>query len=227
MIEHYHHKEHPKTVGRREFWKQIKRTVNGKEVSKNDILAITAAVKKGLLFDKNDNLLDLGCGNAALASYFLNSINLYHGVDFSEYLLEIAQEYFHVAGKTSFQNLDLNESPLSIAKIEHSNKVLIYGAFSYLTVSTVQRLSDYLTSQTQIERMFIGNIPNIKKAKAFYAKRNISQYELLNHKSAIGIWWEPNDLASIFQKNQCSTKISKMPTNFYASEYRFDLIVSR
>ena len=89
------HKEFPKSVGRDEFWKQIKRTVNGKEVSEEDISNIVKQITNHILPNKEDHLLDLGCGNGALASNFFPSIGQYTGVDFSEYLLGVAQEFFN------------------------------------------------------------------------------------------------------------------------------------
>ena len=76
MGKDYIHKQHPKTVGKTEFWKQIKRTVNGKEVSDSDIKKIVCAINDALQLNENDYVLDLGCGNAALASYFLPKIGL-------------------------------------------------------------------------------------------------------------------------------------------------------
>ena len=46
------------------------------------------------LLAPGDHLLDLGCGNAALASRVFDHLARYTGVDFSSYLLEIATEYF-------------------------------------------------------------------------------------------------------------------------------------
>ena len=51
------HKEYPKTVGRNEFWKQIKRTVNGKEVSQKDINQIVFQIKNKLKLSSQDILL--------------------------------------------------------------------------------------------------------------------------------------------------------------------------
>ena len=180
MSEDYIHKHYPKTVGRTEFWKQIKRTVNGKEVSETDINHIINAIKTGLELNENDYLLDLGCGNAALGSYFFPLIKFYHGVDFSSYLLEVAKEFFYIPGKTTFQELDLNKRITSIKHYNEVNKVLIYGTAAYLQkqnlINLIRKLSDF----EKVDRIYIGNIPDKTLASKFFAKRDITDFVLDN-----------------------------------------------
>lgn len=224
MVEDYIHKQHPKTVGKTEFWKQIKRTVNGKEVSASDIKQIVRAISDGLQLNENDYVLDLGCGNAALASYFLPKIAAYHGVDFSSYLLSIATEYFHLPQKTSFQELDLNYQIDEIRNLDQVNKVLIYGTISYLSKKNVVRLVKKLSRLDNIQRIFIGNIPIKNLAGEFFAKRGVHNFNVNDKKSDIGIWWNMDELKKIFVDNNFECEIKKMPSDFYAAEYRFDLM---
>jgi len=224
MLEDYIHKQHPQTVGKTEFWKQIKRTVNGEEVSTSDIKKIITAINDGLQLNENDYVLDLGCGNAALASYFIPKITAYHGVDFSPYLLSIASEYFHVPNKTSFQELDLNYHIDKISNLDQVNKVLIYGTISYLSRKNVARLIKKLSSLDSIQRIFIGNIPDKNLAEAFFSKRDVRNFNVYDEKSLIGIWWNMDEFKKIFAENDMQCEIRKMPSEFYASEYRFDLI---
>ena len=96
------HKEYPKSFERNDFWSQIKRTVNGQPVSENQIDMIVTKVSNELELANQDTLLDLGCGNGALGNYFLKDIKYYVGVDFSEYLIGIANEYFQDEEKTLY-----------------------------------------------------------------------------------------------------------------------------
>lgn len=227
MTKDYIHKHHPKTVGRTEFWKQIKRTVNGREVSETDISHIITAVKTALELNTNDYLLDLGCGNAALASNFFPMIKSYHGVDFSTYLLEIAGEYFHIPGKTSFQELDLNARITPIKNYNEVNKVLIYGVASYLQKQNLINLIQKLSNYKNIEKIYIGNVPDRSLASRFFAKRDITDFRLDDEKSDIGIWWDADELIQIFEENNFECDIKKMPKDFYAAEYRFDVLGHR
>ena len=68
------YKELPKKCDPKDFFGQVKRTVNGKPVSKKDIKLIVDAIKTNLLIEDEDHLFDIGCGNGALASLFFDDI---------------------------------------------------------------------------------------------------------------------------------------------------------
>ena len=221
------HKEYPKTVGRKEFWKQIKRTINGKEVSQKDINQIVLQIKNKLKLSSQDILLDLGCGNGALASNFYDHIKKYVGVDFSDYLIEIANEYFlnqnSIFIKNSIQSY-LNE----INDDNEINKILIYGCASYLSKEDlINCLSLILKKFNKLQKIFIGNIPNLMFAKEFYDKRKVLDFNLEDEKSLIGVWWCPENLNEIMNDIGFRSKIIYMPKSFYSSHYRFDILLEK
>jgi cyclopropane fatty-acyl-phospholipid synthase-like methyltransferase len=55
---------------------------------------IISQITLNLELGPNSHLLDIGCGNGALAARLFPYLNKYTGVDFSTYLLEVANEYF-------------------------------------------------------------------------------------------------------------------------------------
>jgi len=221
------HKEYPKTVGRTEFWKQIKRTVNGQAVSEQDIRMIVAQVKSHLDLCNDDHLLDLGCGNGALSSHFFGDIREYTGVDFSEHLLGVAEEFFH-SDKATYVNDDVGAFVRSRGTCPAYTKVLIYGVMSYFDR---ERLSDVLAligeSFKMVSRVFIGNIPDEHMAKRFYSNRNNTDYDLEDPSSSIGVWWQPLELSRICKKAGYETTELRMPEEFYGAGYRFDMLLVR
>jgi SAM-dependent methyltransferase len=223
----YIHKEHPKTVGKTEFWKQIKRTVNGQEVSEKDIDAIIFQIKNNLLFNRTDELLDFGCGNGALASRLFPLISHYSGVDFSQYLLDIAKEYFQPTDKVNYYFSDIIS--FLNTKFLHSNptKILIYGVMAYLTREEVSYLFSKMMESNGLQRVFIGNIPNSSFAKEFYLNREITDYDLNDAKSEIGVWWDPIAICKIAEEVGFTTKVLTMPSGFYSAHYRFDLVLEK
>ena len=221
----YIHKEFPKSVGKKEFWKQIKRTINGVEVSENDINMIVEAIRNALKLNKEDHLLDLGCGNAALASKFFKDIKSYSGFDFSDYLLGIAKENFFLKGKTNFKLFDMRNDKINNCGLETVNKVLIYGTISYLSKSDVKSLISNLMSELKnIERIFIGNVPNINFSSEFFARRGLKPTQINDPNSPIGVWWDPDELAEIFMSSNLDVEIKNMPESFYGHKIRFDII---
>src|SRR5947209_19768610 len=96
------YKEYPKTLDRNDLWGQVRRTVHGKRVSDEQIEMIVRAIRNGLQLTASDAVLDLACGNGALASYLFSDFTTLEGVDFSDYLIEIANSRFAIEGKTRF-----------------------------------------------------------------------------------------------------------------------------
>ena len=94
----YIHKEFPKTCDPKDFFGQVKRTVNGKPIPIDQIQMIVNTIKNKLDLQENDFLFDIGCGNAALASYFFDDIRGYRGFYFSECLIKIGKENFEKPG---------------------------------------------------------------------------------------------------------------------------------
>ena len=223
------HKEFPKTVSRKDFWSQIKRTVNGKPVSEEDIAKIVSAIRSGLLHSEGaKKLLDLGCGNAALASRLFDDVDEYAGVDFSEYLIGVAREFFMDSRVKAYFEGDILNFLESNSDCEDYTHVLCYGVFSYLPKN---RASDFFklvfSNFPKVNDMFIGNLPDASKAEGFFAKRGLTEFELDNEQTPIGVWWEPSEIIRIAESCGWSARVEKMPPDFYAAEYRFDLVLSR
>jgi len=223
----YMHKEFPKTVGRNEFWKQIKRTVNGKEVSENDISDIVKQISDNVALNEKDHLLDLGCGNGALASNFFSTVNLYTGVDFSEYLLGVAKEYFNPSNveyigdnAENFINKGQNSSAYT--------KILIYGVMSYFDSNgLIEILTRIKKDFVNVNCVFIGNIPNRSKAKEFYDIRGVVDFDLDDNNSAIGTWWSPEELMKVCNQIGYKAEILYMPASFYGAKYRYDILLKK
>jgi ubiquinone/menaquinone biosynthesis C-methylase UbiE len=100
------YKEYPKTCDPNDFWGQVKRTVNGKPVSQDQIEMIVQVACNTLNLSKNDRLLDLCCGNGALTRYLFDACSGGLGVDFSEYLIGVARKHFI---KSSYEDYLLEE----------------------------------------------------------------------------------------------------------------------
>lgn len=226
--DHYLHKEHPKTKKETDFWGQVSRSVNGVAVSDEQIKLIHDAIGNGLQLNGTDHLLDLGCGNAALSSYFFNNIKEYTGVDFSEYLIEIAKKYFYQKDKTNYLVNDLVSFVTSEIQPLKYNKALCYGVFSYLSYESAEQLLTLLSREyKELEILYIGNLPNKKEAHKFYHDDIDYEPLLTDNLSAIGIWRTPEELKLLAERCGWSTEIRTMDDAFYAAHYRYDAILTR
>lgn len=223
----YIHKEFPKECDPKDFFGQVKRTVNGQPVSEEQITMITDSIASGLLLNNDDYILDIGCGNAALAARFFDSIKGYTGIDFSEYLIQIGKENFERPG----YDLILSDALQYLQNADTNNqitKVLCYGVFSYFTSQEANEILNLIIQKyPNATRFYIGNIPDKERADKFYYK-DIDYSTLLDdNQSSIGKWWTKNELETAAKNASWHIEFKNMPEGFYSAHYRFDAILKR
>lgn len=222
----YDHKEYPKMVGEKDYWGQVKRTVNGQAVREEDIAMITSAIRHGLELKPGgqDCLLDLGCGNGALTSLLYDSVRGALGVDFSEYLIQVAKRDFQEPGRFEYEEKDVYQYLFSEKHPERFNKVLMYGCFSYF--HNAQAILNLLRERfTSVERVFIGNIPDLSLAGEFYYSGIPSLNELRDPESKIGVWRTESEFRVLAEQTGWRAQFLRMPAEFYSAHYRYDVVL--
>jgi cyclopropane fatty-acyl-phospholipid synthase-like methyltransferase len=224
----YDHKEFPKTRDPKDFWGQVKRTINGEPVSQAQIDLIVAAVCNGLILSKEDILLDIGCGNGALSAFFFDYVKKLIGVDFSEYLISVAKQNFEKPPNYIFNLGDAFEFISRQSNEIQITKMLCYGAFQYFGFEMTEKILVHLNREyKKLTRIYIGNLPDKDKADSFFYK-DIDFKKLLNDpQTSIGIWRTKDEMTKL--AHDCGWKITfhHMPQEFYASHYRYDVILTR
>lgn len=222
------YKDHPKTCSPDDFWGQVKRTVNGRPVSQDQIDLIVDAVVVGLELKEKDILLDLCCGNGALSTLFFEHCNGGLGVDFSEYLISIANKYFAAPPNQTYILQDAVEFCKNpIAPLRFS-KAVCYGSFSYLEQDSAEALLCLLNSNfPDLERIFIGNCPDRNLLAEYYGDRPFTPGSENDPDSPIGIWRTQEEFDSLAKSCGWRATFHKMPSQYYAAHYRYDTILSR
>ncbi|MCA9061497.1 MAG: class I SAM-dependent methyltransferase [Planctomycetaceae bacterium] len=225
---HFLHKEYPKQFERDQFWQQIKRTVNGQPVSDADIRMILDQVTDCLQLNRNDHLLDIGCGNAALSSRLFSAVRSCTGVDFSSYLLEIARQFFPESQSVRYLEADMRDTDRYFPDAADATKVLLYGCGSYITSGELFALLQQIHSGLpHVRRIMIGNLPDRSKAAEFFQGRGLCNQDLDDSGSAIGVWWDPTQMATDVRAIGFDFECRRMPMSFYGAKYRFDVLLQR
>ncbi len=148
------------------------------------------------------------------------------GFDSSEYLISVATEFYGVEERVEFITQSVDQLGESVSAYEESSKVLCYGVLAYLTQSEVARVLDQISNCLKsVERIYIGNIPDRDLINFFDPNYKVDP---LCERSQIGRWWTSNEIKEVAKSNgNWEVDFIKMPEEFYASKYRFDVLLRR
>lgn len=221
-------KEYPKTLAPNDFWGQIKRSVNGQPVSEEQIQLIVATIRKALAFQPGDHLLDLACGNGALSRYFFDDCAEVYGVDYSEVLIEVAKCNFEQLPLRRFDLADVGDYITAETDPTRFTKALCYGSFPYFPEHTARLVLNTLCRDySHVERVFIGNLPDLERYQDFYTDGRDHTAELKDHDSKIGIWRSADEFRQLALDCGWKAHIQRMPEGFYTAHYRYDALLER
>lgn len=224
----YQFKDHPQTCDRDDLWGQVKRTVGGKPVTAEQIAMIVSAITQGLDLAADDRLLDLCCGNGALSTQLFERCAGGLGVDYSDFLIDVANERF---ARDPVERYVLNDARAYLRHAEHPeafNKVLCYGAFQYFNHETAQELLQVLHQRfTSAKQVFLGQLPDKSRMEEFFTNRVRVPGEEDDPGSLMGIWRTQEQLTEIARKAGWDVRCTRMPETFFSSHYRFDAILTR
>lgn len=222
----YYFADHAKDCDPKDYWGQVKRTINGKPIPKEQIILIVAAIIDGLKLEADDTFLDLCCGNGALTTYVFAKCNGGLGVDFSEYLIGIARDNFVKRPEEAFVNSDVVKFVRTCPYPERFTKALCYGSLQYLSQADASDLLSLLRQRfTRLQRVFIGNMPDKGRINMFFGDRQLPPGEEDSPSTAIGIWRTPEEFSTMAKQAGWQCTVSRMPENYYARHYRFDAIL--
>lgn len=226
------YREHVKTCAPDDFWGQIKRTVGGKPVGQDQIDLIVTACMEGLELQREDVLLDLCCGNGALTRYFFDFCQGGVGVDLSEALIDVAKANFEKPGRDDYVVDDvvayMTRPHDGVERPERFTKALCYGSFAYLDQAGAETVLRALAERyANVSQVFIGNLPDKAKMSAFFRPGAYTPGIENEARSDIGVWRTEDEFAELGRKTGWDARFVRMPPEFYAAHYRYDVVLTR
>lgn len=221
------YKEYPKTCDPEDFWGQVRRTVNGKPVPQEHIDMIVEAVCEGLDLRRDDRFLDICCGNGALTSYFFERCAGGLGVDFSEFLIEVANKHFAEKPQNAYLLQDILEFARTFSEPGRFTKGMCYGSLQYLGDEAVHELLAVLHARfDRLGRLFIGNVPDRRLVREFFGEAYQPGIERKTD-SAIGVWRSEEDFEALVRDTGWKAEVRHMPKDYYTAHYRYDVLLTR
>ena len=222
------HDEYARSRPADDFWGQIKRTVNGKPVTEEQIQLIVTTIKNNLGLQEGDVLLDLACGNGALSTRLFDRCQEFVGVDLSGYLISVARQHYEIAPRYTFLEQSADSYVQSDPRPERFSKVLCYGSFSYFSAAAARTVLELLCQRfSHVNKVYIGNLPDRDKLDLFYKENRPSEAELSDHASRIGIWRSKREFEALANAAGWRTQFVAADPQFYAAHYRYDVLLSR
>lgn len=226
---------------RTDFCGQIRRTVHGRPVPDKQIDLIVAAVVAALGLDPNDTLLDLACGDGALSDRLFQCCAGGVGVDVSEYLIGVAQEYFATPSR-QYARADAADWVEAEADPGRFTKAVCYGSFSFLSDDAAARMLRGLQRRfPRVGRVLLGSLPDPARASRFYgesgdatgrAGRRVGRTPNLRTpnprtpESDLGIWRDEAEITALAGPGWQVTA-QPMPPEFSDAPYRYDALLVR
>ena len=221
------YQEYPKTLPRDDFWGQTRRTIMGRRISETEVRLLVDHIREALLLQPSDILLDLGCGNGALAARLFDDCAGYRGVDLSAYLIEIANEYFERAPGYLFALGDVADYARSVGSPGMFTKILCFAVLQYLPPETVGSLLETVTTRFRgVRRIVFGNLPDRARARLFFRDGH-EEAQIDRHESQIGRWWSPDEMRALAASHGWDVAVTRMPVDFFNASYRFDAVLTR
>jgi cyclopropane fatty-acyl-phospholipid synthase-like methyltransferase len=222
------YKEYPKTLPRDDLWGQVRRTIHGRRISEEEVAAIVASIERGLQLSAEDSLLDLACGNGALTVRVFSSCRSVLGIDFSSYLVGVANELFERPPDYVFIEAEMLAYVQSEPEPLRFTKAMCYAGMQYLTVESVERLLAALNQRFgNVTRLLLGNVPDKDRAHLFFAEEEASQADLADPTSQIGVWWSQAELKQKAEDCGWNVTFARLPEDVFNARYRYDAILTR
>lgn len=185
-------------------------------------------------FEKEDVVLDLCCGNGALAKLISHWCKEIHGVDHSELLIDAAKK---LSSKENITNLHLNLSDVfEIDKIfsdDFFDKSYCYFSFQYFNKRKRELLLEKLSRVTKRKGwIFLGDIPDktriwkyYESPKKFYREKISRLLRFKEGECFLGWWVDPQEILDWCAKNGLSASLMPQAEDLPHAYYRFDVLI--
>ncbi|KJE35266.1 hypothetical protein UF64_11550 [Thalassospira sp. HJ] len=219
---------HAASCNEDDFWGQVKRTVNGKPISEENIALIVEQSRNLLQLQRSDHVLDLCCGNGALTHRVFEDVEDVIGIDVSPSLIATAQKFFGSDKRIEYVVDDVLHGVKALAPDRAPSKAYMYGSLQYLPQGKVVELFKFLFDRfPELTRFMVGNVPDRQKKDAFYNSKSLSPDAGNDPASPIGVWYSKAELFEIASQCGWDVEFHQMPDGHHAHHYRYDAVLVR
>jgi 2-polyprenyl-3-methyl-5-hydroxy-6-metoxy-1,4-benzoquinol methylase len=210
-----------------QLYKQVGKTVDGKEINEGQIDLIIAAIVNNLKLNQFDKVIDLCCGNGLLTKKISLIVKEVVGVDFSKNLIGIAK-LLNKAYNIGYNFEDILNLDSSFFKGQV--KIFMYEGLQHLSPDDIYNVLSKLQISEGKQMLFIGGIPDKQKLVKYYDTNDKFNYYLQCEKEGrphMGRWWNKDEITRIAAKTGFRATYLRQDSSLYTSYYRFDCVLEK
>lgn len=207
--------------------KQVGKTVNGMDVSPDQIQLIVNKIARVLDLNGSDTLVDLCCGNGVLTTQLAKMSGKVIGVDFSSGLLGTARS---ISASENIEYLQMDVTCLSQTIVNRASKYSMYEALQHLSPDDFDRLLSRIGGRREQIMLLVGGVPDLSRLRYFYVSEESYHFYQERERSGnphLGRWWTQDEMVQAAARNGYIVKIIPQPSDLYTSHYRFDAFFER
>lgn len=201
---------------------------------KLDFDTISKDILEKLQVEKEDVVLDVCCGNAALTRRIAPHCKLIHGVDFSEEMIRSGESVVRDAGLFNVQ-LKLMDALMidDFFSADTFDKSYCYFSFQYFNARKRLMLLEKLSKVTHRKGwIFIGDVPDrtrmwnfYKTPKQFYREKIARMIKFKEGECDLGWWVHPQEIIDWCESRRLGVSVLKQNEELPHSHYRFDVLI--
>lgn len=208
---------------------QVGKTVNGKEVSREQVELIIQTIVGRLKLGKTDIVIDIGCGNGLLTREISEYVSEVTGLELTPELYVIAKEY-NSAENISYVNSDVLDIDTARTGAKFT-KVYLYEVIQHLDYREADTLFAKLNDITADNAtIFIGGVLDVEKKWMFFdteERRCMYFTGLLSGCDSLGTWYHRDFFNFLAKKHNLYAECIAQESKLYTSHYRFDCLLRR
>jgi cyclopropane fatty-acyl-phospholipid synthase-like methyltransferase len=219
--------EHAKSTVNDHVQRQVLRTLDKKPISDAKFRELLKYIDLKIEISKEDEILDLCCGNGLFTTHFASKCKKVTGVDFVKELTDRIdlRKYNNI----SLFVKDVKEVGFGVANF---SKVFIYAGLQYFSPKETLSLLESVAKWLQKGGLFfIGDIPDVARMWKFFNSREREKVyfdSVKTDKPLIGTWFDREWLLKLGKyAGFTDGNILSQPPDFPYAHYRFDMILKK
>ena len=205
--------------------KQVGRTENGKPISQSKFLEIVDNIKKKLNLNKQDQVIDLGCGNGDVTIQIAKLVKSVHGYDLTPELIKMAKKH------NTLENVTYTTQNITTIDFSRFSNCKIYmtGVLQHFEFKNLRELLQKIKNEIKEFSFLIADTPDENKLFAFYNTNSRKEFffskVLEEKKLRLGNWWYPEHIEMICAELDLKVKVLQQDKNISTNHYRFDVLI--